>query len=233
MRVIRFRRVLVVSIIVLLSILSGVFLSSRSLWAQTLTLYWGSSGPDVTRVQSRLSDWGFYTGPVDGDFSGGTAEAIKRFQANSGLAVDGVVGPSTWEAMGYSVTTAATYQPSRGVSGRDDIMLLARLVSGEAEGEPYLGRVAVAAVILNRVNSDQFPNSIAGVIYQPDAFESITNGIANGAPSDESVRAAQDAMNGWDPSQGALFFWNPSKPVSSWIWSRAIITEIGAHVFAK
>lgn len=233
MRVIRFRRVLVVSIIVLLSILSGVFLSSRSLWAQTPTLYWGSSGPDVTRVQSRLSDWGFYTGPVDGDFSGGTAEAIKRFQANSGLAVDGVVGPSTWEAMGYSVTTAATYQPSRGVSGRDDIMLLARLVSGEAEGEPYLGRVAVAAVILNRVNSDQFPNSIAGVIYQPDAFESITNGIANGAPSDESVRAAQDAMNGWDPSQGALFFWNPSKPVSSWIWSRAIITEIGAHVFAK
>ncbi len=229
----RAKRVLVLLVIVALSILSGVFIYSRSLSAQTPTLYWGSTGPDVSKVQSKLSDWGFYNGPIDGVLGSETAGAIKRFQANNGLAVDGVVGPSTWEALGYSVSGPATYTPSRGISVRDDAMLLARLIQGEAGSEPYLGKVAVGAVIMNRVASDKFPNTLAGVVYQPNAFESITNGIANGAPSDEAIRAAQDSMNGWDPSQGALFFWNPSKPVSSWIWSRPIITQIGAHVFAK
>ncbi len=223
----------IVLLAVLLSVLSGVFLYSRNLSAQPPTLYWGSTGGDVSRVQSRLRDWGYYKGPVDGIYGADTAAAVRSFQAKNGLAVDGVVGPSTWAALGFNVGRPATYQPSRGVSARDDVYLLARVVNGEAANEPYLGKVAVAAVILNRVESDQFPNTLAGVIYQPNAFESITNGVANAAPSDESVRAAQDAMNGWDPTQGALFFWNPAKPVSKWIWSRPIVTQIGAHVFAR
>lgn len=220
-------------VLAVISVLAGSIIFSRNLAAQPPTLYWGSSGSDVSKVQSKLVDWGYYNGPIDGDYGGNTFDAVKSFQAKNGLDADGVVGLGTWEALGVSVSTAPAYQPSRGVSGSDNVYLLARLVSGEAESEPYLGKVAVAAVILNRVASDKFPNTMAGVIYQPNAFESITNGIANAPPSDESVRAAQDAINGWDPSQGCLFFWNPSKPVSSWIWSRSIVTQIGAHVFAK
>ncbi len=227
----RERKVIIAAVV--LTILSGVFLYSRNIYAQPPTLYWGSKGGDVSRVQSRLKDWGYYKGPVDGVFGSGTAAAVRSFQAKNGLTADGVVGPATWAALGFNVGRTAQYQPSRGVSARDDVYLLARVVHGEAQAEPYLGKVAVAAVILNRVESDQFPNTLAGVIYQPHAFESITNGVANATPSQEAVRAAQDAINGWDPTQGALFFWNPAKPVSKWIWSRPIITQIGAHVFAR
>jgi len=231
---VRGKRCIVFVILASFILLSGIFLYSQSLPAQTPTLYWGSSGPSVSKVQSKLKSWGYYTGAVDGVFGAGTASAVKKFQSKNGLPVDGVVGKSTWAALGYNpAQPAAAYTPSRGVTARDDVMLLARVVHGEAAAEPYLGKVAVAAVILNRVNSEKFPNSMAGVIYQPHAFESITNGIANNAPSQESVKAAQDAMNGWDPAQGALFFWNPAKPVSKWIWSRPIITEIGGHVFAR
>lgn len=227
----RSKRNLVLSAIIAASIIGGIFVYSQTLKAQTPTLYWGSSGPDVSRVQSRLSDWGYYKGPIDGVVGGKTADAIKRFQAKNGLPPDGVVGKSTWAALGYNVASQSAYQPSRGVSNSDDVNLLARLVHGEAGSEPYIGKVAVAAVILNRTESDKFPHTIAGVVYQPNAFESITNGVANAQPSDESIKAAEDAVNGWDPSQGALFFWNPSKPVSKWIWTRKIITRIGDHVF--
>lgn len=219
------------------AVITGMVFFADYINAQTSTLYWGSSGNEVTKVQNRLKDWGYYNGPADGYFGADTAAAVKAFQSKNGLASDGVVGDSTWEAMGFPVSNSAPssdYTPSRGSSARDDVTLLARLVEGEAGGsEPYLGKVAVAAVILNRVDSDQFPNTLAGVIYQPNAFESISNGIANNTPSEESIKAAQDAMNGWDPTYGCLFFWNPSKPVSAWIWSRQIQTQIGAHVFAK
>lgn len=233
MVIVRAKWIMVIAVTVI--VLGGSLAYSYKLFAQTPTLYWGSSGPSVTQVQNRLKSWGYYNGPADGSYGAGTFNAVKSFQAKNGLAADGVVGPLTWQAMGFSTGTGkpATYTPSRGVSGRDDVMLLARVTGGEAENEPYQGKVAVAAVILNRVKSDKFPNTLAGVIYQPHAFESITNGVANRAPSADTIRAAQDAMNGWDPTQGCLFFWNPSKPVSKWIWSRAIITRIGAHVFAR
>jgi len=225
---------LIAAFLAALVLSAGIFVFTRNTSAQTPTLYWGSTGPSVSKVQSKLKDWGYYNGPVDGNYGGATFNAVKKFQAKNGLTADGVVGPSTWAALGFTpARSAPTYQPSRGVSARDDVTLLARVVNGEAEAEPYLGKVAVAAVILNRVNSDKFPNSLAGVIYQPHAFESITNGVANRQPTQESIKAAQDAINGWDPTQGALFFWNPSKPVSSWIWSRPIVARIGAHVFAK
>lgn len=224
---------IIIAILVLLVSLG----TARVLLAQPPSLYWGSSGQDVINLQARLQQWGYYDGVVDGDFGAGTYNAVIFFQQKNGLSADGVVGPGTWSALGLSGgggdRPATTYRPSRGVSGRDDITLLARLITAEAGNEPYEGQVAVGAVILNRVASPEFPNTLSGVIYQPDAFESISNGLAfSQPPFDDALRAAQDAMNGWDPTGGSLFFWNPSKPVSSWIWSRQIVITIGKHVFA-
>ncbi len=201
-------------------------------------LYWGSSGQQVKELQWRLSQWGFYNGPIDGDYGNATADAVRRFQANNGLPVDGVAGKNTlvnlglWTGATGGTRAVRSEATSRGLDRRGDVTLLARAIHAEAGAEPYLGQVAVGAVILNRVESSLFPNSLSGVIYQPLAFESVSNGFINEPPDADALRAAQDALNGWDPTQGALFFWNPAKPVSSWIWSRQIITQIGKHVFA-
>ncbi len=206
-------------------------------------LYWGSSErAHIYDVQARLKQWGYYTGPIDGVYGAGTYEAVRLFQSRNGLRVDGVVGTSTWAALGFATggaapstrpTATATTASYAAVSRRDDVNLLARTVHAEAGAEPYLGKVAVGAVILNRVRDSRFPNSLAGVIYQPNAFESVSNGLIwRQTPSNDSIRAAQDAINGWDPTYGAVYFWNPSKPVNPWIWSRRIVTRIGAHVFA-
>lgn len=208
--------------------------------AQGKTLYWGSSGSDVTKVQTKLKNWGYYDGPIDGYYGATTFNAVKSFQAKNGLAVDGVTGSRTWAALGYSTTTTTpkpaqtqnqTTTASRGDVNRGDVWLLSKVVMGEAADEPYTGKVAVAAVLLNRVDSPEFPNTLAGVVYQPLAFESVSNGQYNREVSDEAMRAAQDALNGYDPTGGALFFWNPYKPVSKWIWSRTITGQIGNHVF--
>ncbi|WP_031514259.1 spore cortex-lytic enzyme [Desulfofalx alkaliphila] len=226
----------------------GTFAFSKA-DAQPRTLYWGISGDDVRHVQIRLSDWDYYDGPIDGVYNPQTFNAVKNFQAKNGLAVDGVVGPRTWAAIGYPPAggsapqqQAAQNQPtqqrddrnevaSRAEVNRADLHLLSRVVMGEAADEPYVGQVAVAAVILNRVESPNFPNTLAGVVYQPLAFESVANAQYTREVSDEARRAAEDAMNGWDPTGGALFFWNPYKPVSKWIWSRTITGQIGNHVF--
>jgi len=205
---------------------------------QNRTLYWGSSGPDVTKVQAQLSRWGYYTGPIDGYYSGRTFRAVQEFQRKNGLVVDGIVGPQTWAALGFPNARRAGTVPaaggvSRRISDRSNVYLLARVIEGEAADEPYSGKVAVGAVIVNRTQSGLFPNSLPGVIYQPHAFESVTNGQYTRPVSEESLRAAQEALNGWDPTGGALFFWNPYKPVSSWIWSRPVVAQIGRHVFAR
>jgi len=197
-------------------------------FGQNSVLYWGSSGSNVTKVQSLLNRWGYYNGAIDGYYSG------KTFRA-----VDGVVGPQTWAALGHpavrqqATSKAVTGGASRGITDRDNVYLLARVIEGEAADESYEGKVAVGAVIVNRTQSGAFPNSLAGVIYQPHAFESVTNGQYTRPVTDETLRAAQAAINGFDPSGGALFFWNPYKKVSSWIWSRPVITQIGRHVFAR
>ncbi len=201
--------------------------------AQTrATLRWGSRGNDVCLAQRRLKAWGYYQGAVDCIYGRLTYEAVTLFQRRNGLAADGIVGPDTWAALGYwggPPTTAAAAAGTR-AGDRD---LLARVVSAEARGEPYEGQVAVAAVILNRMRDSRFPNTLAGVVYQTHAFESVTNGTVYTPPTESAVRAAQDALNGWDPTGGALFFWNPAKATSQWIWSRPIIKQIGNHVFAK
>ncbi|WP_374713134.1 spore cortex-lytic enzyme [Symbiobacterium terraclitae] len=201
------------------------------------TLRWGSRGNDVCVAQRRLKAWGYYTGAVDCIYGRLTYAAVTLFQKRNGLTVDGVVGPETWAALGYwggapgGGAAAQTTQAAGSREGERD--LLARVVSAEAKGEPYEGQVAVAAVILNRVRDSRFPNTLAGVVYQTHAFESVTNGTIYSPATPSAIRAAQDALNGWDPSGGALFFWNPAKASSGWIWSRPVVKRIGNHVFAK
>lgn len=225
-------------------VLAGMFMLVVLAWqghqafAQNKVLHWGSSGPDVKKVQATLNRWGYYTGPIDGYYSGKTQQAVKNFQRKNGLRVDGVVGPQTWSAMGFAAGgQSPRYVPqgggaSRGITNRDSVYLLARVIEGEAADEPYIGKVAVGAVVLNRTQSASFPSTLAGVVYQPHAFESVTNGQYTRPVTEESLRAAQQAMSGFDPTGGALFFWNPAKPVTSWIWSRNITNRIGRHVFA-
>ncbi|NMB46015.1 MAG: spore cortex-lytic enzyme [Firmicutes bacterium] len=212
------------------SIPEGVEAQARS------TLYWGSGGYDVRLVQWKLQSWGYYRGSIDGVFGTETSRAVRNFQARNGLPVDGLVGPRTWVALGFAAVTptAGRQVASRGVARSDNIDLLARVIAGEAEGEPYSGQVAVGATILNRIANPRFPNTLSGVIFQPNAFESVSNGLIwRRAPSATAYRAARDAINGYDPTYGAIFFWNPSKPVNPWIWSRSIIVWIGRHVFAR
>ena len=217
-----------------------VFINS-ALTEERPTLYWGSSGSSVKIVQGKLSAWGYFNGAADGSYGNDTFQAVKKFQSKNGLNADGVVGDSTWNALGFSTATPAQttdnsggYAPTKGVSRNDDINLLARLVDAEAESEPYLGKVAVAATILNRVQNAEFPKTISGNIFKQGEFESVSNGRINSiSPSSDAVRATQDAFNGYDPTYGALYFWNPSKPVSGWIWSRQIIVRYANHVFAR
>ena len=204
-------------------------------------LRWGSTGQAVRTLQWRLQQWGYYQGAIDGVYGAGTYRAVVNFQQRNGVwPADGVVGEKTWRALGLfnAVAGAGGTAPSTGgqsaaVNRSDQLELLAHVIAAEAQGEPFEGQVAVGAVILNRVNDPRFPNTLSGVIYQPHAFESVSNGLIwRRTPSDEAYRAARAALNGWDPTYGAVFFWNPSKPVSSWIWTRQIIARIGNHVFA-
>lgn len=203
------------------------------------TLRWGTRGPYVSLAQRRLRAWGYYHGSVDGVYGRRMYSAVINFQRKNGLAADGVVGVRTWQALGENATAPPARRAAvgggggRGVSRTGDADLLARVISAEAKGEPYEGQVAVGAVMLNRVRDSRFPNTLAGVVYQPHAFESVSIGAIYQPPTASTRRAARDALNGWDPTHGAVFFWNPSKPVSGWIWSRPIIKRIGNHVFAR
>lgn len=173
---------------------------------------------------------------MDGIFGSQTEEAVRYFQRKNGLAVDGVVGPDTARALGMSLTggsTSSSGSSSGTSSSSGDIYLLARCVYGEARGEPYKGQVAVAAVILNRTKNSGFPNSIAGVIYQPGAFSVVADGHINLSPDETALRAARDAMNGWDPTGGCLYYYNPDKTSNAWMLSRPIALRIGDHVFCR
>ncbi len=179
-------------------------------------------------IQQKLKNWGYYKGSVDGIYGPKTKEAVKYFQRKNGLAVDGIVGKKTAAAMG--ITLGSTGSSSNQSSS--DLALLARCVHAEARGESYIGQVAVAAVILNRVKSASFPNTIAGVIYQPWAFTCVNDGQINLQPNQTAYKAAQDALNGWDPSYGSLYYYNASTATSKWIYSRKTVVTYGKHVFA-
>ncbi len=187
----------------------------------------GSTGSVVSQIQTLLKNQGFYSGAVDGVYGSATEEAVKKYQKRFGLKVDGVAGQQTLSYMGISAQGSATS------SGSGDVALLARLISAEARGEPYVGQVAVGAVVLNRMEHPSFPNTMSGVIYQSGAFTCIDDGQFNEPIADSAYKAARDAMNGWDPSGGAIYYFNPSTATSKWIWSRPLITIIGKHRFCS
>ena len=186
----------------------------------------GSSGETVRQIQQKLKNWGYYSYAVDGIYGSRTEKAVRSFQSKNGLTVDGMAGPKTLAAMGISAGSA---------SGSDsgDVALLARLISAEARGEPYTGQVAVGAVVLNRMRHPSFPNTMSGVIYQPGAFSCLYDGQFDQPVADSAYRAARDAMNGWDPSGGAIYYFNPVTATSNWIWSRPLIVTIGKHRFCS
>ena len=197
----------------------------------------GSKGDEVKEMQRRLKQWGYYNGSVDGVFGVATRTAVISFQKKNGLTADGVVGKETYKALGMNDAYNALQNsvPSQsGVNGfsESDVYLLARTIYAEGRGEPYVGQVAIGAVIMNRIRSPQFPNTVSGVVYQKHAFTAVSDGQINLTPNDTAMKAARDAIKGWDPSGGALYYYNPAVATSAWIFDRQTITVIGRHVFA-
>lgn len=198
----------------------------------------GAKGGEVKEVQRRLKQWGYYNGSVDGVFGAGTRAAVIKFQKKNGLTADGVVGASTYKALGmnssYQVLAGKNQNTAQSTGGfsSSEVYLLAKTIYAEGRGEPYTGQVAIGAVVLNRVRSNQFPNTISGVVYQKHAFTAVSDGQINLTPNETAMKAARDAINGWDPTGGALYYYNPAIATSSWIFDRQTVTVIGKHVFA-
>ena len=185
----------------------------------------GSRGQEVINIQTRLKAWDYYHYTVDGIYGWRTAQAVKDFQRKHGLKVDGICGNETLKKIGLSTSSNS--------SSSNYTTLLAMVINGEARGESYEGQVAVGAVVLNRVKHPSFPNTIPGVIYQPGAFTAVTDGQINKPIESSCFKAARDALNGWDPSGGAIYYYNPATATSSWIWSRPVIKQIGKHRFCS
>lgn len=229
------KKVMKTAVLIVMVLAMGVCftaaLSPRSTeTAYAAVLKQGSTGSTVKTMQQKLKNWGYYTGAVDGIFGSKTLAAVKYFQRKNGLVADGIVGAKTFAALGMSSGTSSGSTSSYSDS---DLMLLARLIYGEARGESYVGQVAVGAVVMNRIKSSSFPNTMSGVIYQRYAFTAVDDGQINLTPDATAKKAAQDAMNGWDPTYGAIYYYNPATATSSWIFSRTTTVTIGNHVFAK
>ena len=244
----------IIAILMLTGMLLSIFVyknNKENLAVETLSKY-GSRGSEVTQIQTKLKRWGYYKGAVDGVYgsktltavkwlgyySGSidgiygtqTVNAVKYFQRKNGLTVDGIAGPATLKAMGITSSSSSSSSSS---SYNSNLNLLARVIYGEARGEPYTGQVAVGAVVMNRIKSSSFPNTLAGVVYQSGAFDAVKDGQVNLTPNSTAKKAAQDAMNGWDPSYGAIYYFNPSTATNKWIWSRPMTVTIGKHRFCK
>lgn len=196
-------------------------------------VHYGSSNGDVWDLQHRLTKLG-YTPKVDGIYGLQTERVIIQFQKDNHLRIDGIAGPETWSTLKKATAGKQAKAPAtKQKLSKEDLEWIAKGVYSEARGEPYKGQVAVAAVILNRMESPQYPDTAKGVILQPRAFTAVDDGQIWLKPNDQAYRAAQDATNGWDPTGGALFYFNPVTATSKWIWSRPQIDQIGKHIFAK
>ena len=189
----------------------------------------GSRGDEVRRIQQKLKTLGFFEGAVDGIYGVKTQSAVKRFQKSVGITADGIAGSKTLLYLGLGDSTS----PGSGGYSSSDVYLLAKVIAAEARGESYTGQVAVGAVVLNRVDSASFPDTVSGVVYQKGAFSAVTDSNWSVSPTADSRKAAQDAINGWDPTGGALYYYNPAKTSNQWIRTRPVITTIGKHVFCR
>lgn len=217
--------------IVAVTVFTTGFFAGEKFTTETNTVYTlsklGSQGDEVRRIQNKLRSLGYYNGAVDGIYGTSTQKAVKAFQKNCGITADGIAGAKTLKFLGLQSST------SSGQYSKSDLNLLAKLIAAEARGESYKGQVAVGAVVLNRVSHASFPDTIAGVIYQKGAFSCVNDSNWNVAPNSTSLKAAQDCINGWDPSGGAIYYYNPSKTSNSFMHSRPVITAIGRHVFCR
>lgn len=191
----------------------------------------GSRGEEVRQVQQKLKSLGYYKGSVDGIYGVQTKNAVIAFQKNCGITADGIAGPKTLKYLGLGSSSSSS--SSGGKYSSNDITLLAKLIAAEARGESYTGQVAVGAVVLNRVKHSSFPDTVSGVIYQKGAFSAVNDSNWSAAPNETSRKAAQDCINGWDPSGGAIYYYNPQKTSNSFMLSRPVIKTIGNHVFCK
>ena len=219
------KKILVFSIFLFLLIL----ISSNLFQVAMATSRYGSSGEEVKQIQQKLKSWGYYNGSVDGIYGSKTVEAVKKFQRKNGLTADGIAGAKTLAALGINSGSSSGGKKAN----NSDLNLLSHLVYGEARGEVYKGQVAVAATVLNRVSDSRFPNTVAGVIYQSGAYTAVSDGQINLSPDANAKKAAQDAINGWDPSLGSIYYFNPNTATSKWIWSRPQVITIGKHIFCK
>lgn len=223
----------IISVFLIIAILSAavIFISmdSKQSSAQEVLSKIGSRGDEVRKIQNKLKSLGYFDGTVDGIYGIQTQSAVKRYQRSVGITADGIAGPKTLLYLGLGSSSAG----SSGAYSSSDVYLLAKVIAAEARGESYTGQVAVGAVVLNRVASSSFPDTVAGVIYQTGAFSAVTDSNWSVSPDTTSRKAAQDAINGWDPSGGALYYYNPTKTSNQWIRTRPVITTIGSHVFCR
>jgi len=220
-------KIIIITIISILIIVCNYVLFIK--YSTALSKY-GSRGEEVRTIQTKLKRWGYYSDGIDGIYGTKTMNAVKYFQRKNGLTADGIAGTQTLKAMGIMNSSSTSTSTSVNSS---DLNLLARVVYAEARGEVYTGQVAIAAVVLNRVKSSSFPNSIAGVIYQSGAFTAVSDGQINLRPNETAKKAAQDALNGWDPTYGCIYYFNPNTATNAWIWSRPHVITIGKHRFCK
>ena len=225
------RRMLQIVAIVVLNLLIIAMLPSGQT-EETLSKM-GSTGSEVRQIQTKLKNWGYFNDKIDGIYGSKTRAAVIWFQKKNGLTADGIAGPATLKAMGIFTQSSSGSSGGSGKYSQSDYNLLARLISAEARGEPYSGQVAVGGVVLNRVEHPSFPDTITGVIYQNGAFSCLNDGQFNQPVAESAYRAAQDALNGWDPSGGAIYYYNPKTATNKWIRSRPVINTIGRHVFCS
>ena len=214
---------------IIISIASVVKIDTEKNEAMEVLSKLGSRGDEVRRIQKKLKQLGFFDGTVDGIYGVKTQRAVRQFQKSVGITADGVAGKKTLLYMGLSSSDSS----ATGGYSSSDVYLLAKVIAAEARGESYTGQVAVGAVVLNRVDSSSFPDTISGVVYQKGAFSAVTDSNWSVSPDSSSRKAAQDAINGWDPSGGALYYYNPAKTSNQWIRKRPVITTIGKHLFCK
>jgi N-acetylmuramoyl-L-alanine amidase len=253
------KRILVLTLSVLLLLFVSMQVKHSLKTEQTFSsaqIKYGSKGEDVYELQGRLKYLGYYWGEVDGQFGSKTQQAVKNFQYKFGMKVDGIAGSKTklrlWESTKdwtpdktprKQAGAGAPQNPPAGGNNlpasnhlglsEQDLNLMANAVYGESRGEPYVGQIAVAAVILNRVKSSSFPNTVSGVIFQPGAFTAVADGQIWLTPNDTAKKAVQDALNGYDPSGGCLYYFNPETATSKWIWTRVQVKKIGKHIFCN
>ena len=199
--------------------------------ARAANIVKGDTTANIKAVQTRLATLGYYAYKVDGIWGSRTKKAVKKFQRDYGLTADGIVGARTEKAL--KITLAGKSSRSNNTVSSANLDLLAKCVYAEARGEPYTGQVAIAAVVLNRVKSSSFPNTVSGVIYQKNAFTCVSDGQINLTPNASAYSAAKDALNGWDPTNGCLYYYNPATATSKWIWSLKVELKIGKHSFAR